>query len=103
MLDEVSRGEWGSVTIIKRRKRKGEEWWACGHIKKEVEVEIPDDPAPTGAPTGSVLRRRPPEHCPFLAEKGGIRKKVASQTRMERDKRKSAEGARIQSDKEDWR
>jgi len=74
-----------------------------GHIKKEVEVEIPDDPAPTGAPTGSVLRRCPPEHCPFLVEKGGIRKKVASQTRMEKDKRKSAEGARIQSDKEDWR
>ena len=45
---------------------------AYGHIKKEEKVEIPDDPAPTGAPTGSVWRRCPPEHRPFLAEKAGI-------------------------------
>ena len=37
MLDEVSRGEWslGSVTIIKRRKRKRKEWWAHITISKD--------------------------------------------------------------------
>jgi len=56
MLDEVSRGAWslGSVTIIKRRKRKGKEWWVHITISKEVEVEIPDDPTPIGVDIGTV-------------------------------------------------
>jgi len=56
MLDELMKGEWssGSVTIIKRRKRKGKEWWAYITIKKEVEVEIPDDPTPIGIDMGTV-------------------------------------------------
>ena len=56
MLDELMKGEWslGSVTIIKRRKRKGKEWWAYIMIKKEVEVEIPDDPTPIGVDMGTV-------------------------------------------------
>ena len=56
MLDELMRGEWslGSVTIIKRRKRKREEWWAHITISKEVEIEIPDDPTPIGVDMGTV-------------------------------------------------
>ena len=40
MLDEVSRGEWGSVTIIKRRKRKWEEWWAYMGIKRKRKLKF---------------------------------------------------------------
>jgi len=58
MLDEVSRGEWslGSVTIIKKqkRKRKKREWWVHITISKEVEVEIPDDPTLIGIDVGTV-------------------------------------------------
>ncbi len=56
MLDELMKGEWslGSVTIIKRRKRKRKEWWVYLTIKKEVEVEIPDDPTPIGVDMGTV-------------------------------------------------
>ena len=56
MLDELMKGEWssGSVTIIKRRKRKRKEWWAYITIKKEVEVEIPEHPTPIGVDMGMV-------------------------------------------------
>jgi len=54
MLDELMKDEWslGSVTIIKKRKRK--EWWAHITISKEVGVEIPDDPTPIGIDIGAV-------------------------------------------------
>jgi len=56
MLDELMKGEWslGSVTIIRKQKRKRKEWWVHITISKEVEVEIPDDPTPIGVDIGTV-------------------------------------------------
>ncbi|MCU4139469.1 MAG: Transposase [Methanophagales archaeon] len=103
MLDELMKGEWslGSVTIIKRRKRRKKEWWAYITIKKEVEVEIPDDPTPIGIDVGTVnlaVVSTPSTVLFFSGREWWHRRRE-----VERNKGEITKGAEIQSNQKDRR